>query len=90
MSRFEILTDTHKIQVADHQKDQKYVFNKEHSGGNQTSIGTLSKIVHSTDEIALTANTYEHAGIQDVPTEVFDFLDNNGYDTSGARNRYQL
>lgn len=91
MDRFEILTDTHKIQVADHDQDQKWTFEKNHSyDGQETSIGVVSKITHSTKELAITANSFEDVTTDDVPEELFDFLDSEGYHTDYARRITQL
>lgn len=85
--RFELLTDTHRVQVADYDKDQKWVFTQ-YSKGKE--IKTLSKIVHSTEEMAITASEYEDIGIQDVPEELYDFLDSKGFDTESARSSTQF
>lgn len=84
--QFEILTDTHTVQVADYDRDQKWVFNQR-SGGE---ISTLSKIVHSTDKLDPTADEYEDVDLQDVPEEVFDFLETEGFDTESARSSVQF
>lgn len=91
MSRFEILSDSHKIQVADFEKDQKWVFSKNHRySGDEISVGGVSKIVHSTKDVAITADEYGDAKLQDVPEELFDFLDSEGYHTEFARNSVQF
>lgn len=86
MSRFRILSETHKVQVADNEEGLKYVFTKQ----NDKEISLLDKIVHSTKELDISSPRYEEAVIQDVPLEVFDFLDEKGFDTERARNRFQL
>lgn len=91
MTRFEILSETHTIHIADHEKDQKWVFskNKDHDGP-EISLGGVRKIVHSTDSISISAPSYEDVTLQDVPEELFDFLDSEGYHTEWARSVYQF
>jgi hypothetical protein len=86
MGDFEVLSDTHKVHVADYDEGQKWVFNQRRNG----VITSLSKIVQSTKEISITAESYENVGIQDVPEELFDFLEEEGFDTDRARDSVQF
>lgn len=92
MSRFEVLSDTHKIQVADHERGIKYVFNKNHNhDGDAISIRSLYTVERTTKQLDITAAEIpQFNGVQDVPQNVFDFLDQQGYHTDTARTSYEL
>lgn len=74
MSQFEIVSDSHTVHVVDYETEQKYVFSNRDS-----QITGLRRIVHSTEEISLTATTYDDVRIQDTPDALVEFLESEGY-----------
>ena len=73
--RFEVLSDTHTVNVADYTQELKYVFGKTYADTDEIIITTLRKIVYSTDETSITAPIDDDVNIQDGPPELFDFLE---------------
>lgn len=92
MTRFEVLSDTHTVVVVDYDKERRYSFSKNHSyDGEEISIQGLAKVKQTTKEFDSQARELsQFNGIQDVPTEVLDFLDREGYHTDAARRSHQL